>query len=759
MQGNFKRRAATGVLCITLTGSLALGALAADPSAFKDIPEGWAKDAIIYAIQNDLFHGDGQGYIRPNATMTRAEMATVLNQALGATATAKINFSDVAQGAWYYSTVQKAVQMGTFVGTSDTTFSPELGITRESAFLALANSLCLSAADTKALDAYSDKDQISPWARNAIAALVENGYVTGNAGRILPKDTITRAEFVQVMYNLFPEYIVKTGEVSQFGDGNVVIRVSGVTAKKAEVKGDLIVGDGVGSGSFRVDDSKIAGRLLVRGGGTSTIYVYGTQVEEGVYIHNVNSAVLLVTDRNPSAANKLDVTATTDVRLEGSFGTVTVYPDAVVTVKSGAKVDKFVFMDGATEAKNVVYEKSGGGGGGGGGSSPSTTYYYDVILNAAGKTVSYTNRSASTRVDAVIDELKESNQISYAIEQAIAKAEAKGILVGGVVQKVPYEVEITEVVPDIDQDIANDLGVEPEVVNSVLDKLKDENLNPDNFDEDEKKVVVQLQGYADKINSSKDYDDKIDQKLQEMKKDESLSDAMKAAIGSMTVETVKDAAADYAAQLDDLLRAWGQKSVSLRATSLATTRAIKMEVQLDPIDIAKELYPTYTQKAHDEAAAVLDKVGVAAVDEIIKLMDPTGLVTKQADNYYKIQDVAAYETLVRNVLDQVKIIRSCAPASGKTEADVVKYLADKIYSKNKDVSYEVLTKNIEGLRAKNATLESWYEHVGSDQDLNIDFTIDFAQFDEEIKTIINKYYDGDSISLKINIKMTRDTEN
>ena len=47
----------------------------------------------------------------------------------------------------------------------------------------LARAFVLEAEDTDALNTFPDKGEVSSWAANAAAALVENGYVTGSNGK------------------------------------------------------------------------------------------------------------------------------------------------------------------------------------------------------------------------------------------------------------------------------------------------------------------------------------------------------------------------------------------------------------------------------------------------------------------------------------------------------------------------------------------------------------------------------------------------
>ena len=763
MKNRLKRMAAA-VLSLVMVCGLLPGASAADVSSFKDIPEDWSKDAIVSAVENDLLRGDGEGYLNPGKALSRVEMATVLNRAFGAATLAEIKFEDVQQGAWYYPEIQKAVAMGTFQGTSATQFSPVNDITRESAFVALARSLRLTGGKAEVLDQFSDKDEISAWALPNMIAMVENGYVKGSEGKLYPTPAITRAEFAQVMYNLFQEYVVKAGEVTSVKEGNVVVRVPGVTMKKVHVTGDLIVGDGA-NGAFTLENSTVDGRLLIRGGSkTAPVTVTGTKVVKGLHVYNPNSVVLLATDKKPTAANLLDLIAETSVILQGSFGTVTVYPDAIVTVKQGAKVEKFVFMEGATEKDNVIYEKSsGGGGGGGGGSTPSTTYYYDVVLNANGHEYGYRNQPATTTVSDFIARLKNSNLISQAIDKAIANAEAKGILENGEVQKVPYQVKITTIIPaeEIAEEVNKALAeaqlpanVDKDVVESVLSNLEDASKSYEEYTEDEKAVVTQLKGYADKITESDQYDEKIEKALDDYKNDPTLSDAMKAAIGTMDVADVKAAAKDYAGQLAKIMGE-AKNAVVLAAASENTA---VMNVMLDPVEIAKNLYSDYKETAINKAKTYLDADGVAAVTAIVDKLDPANLLDGS-----KVKETKFYEDLAKQLIDEAEKVRTCGTAPGVDEQALEDLIVAKYLNNSGKVdTYPALSEaqlraNFKVLRNKNATLADWYD-ANEDHTLSmtVTATLNFASLSEDIQKIIGHYFEGDSLSASVTLTLSRD---
>ncbi len=101
---------------------------------FTDVSEGdWYYDAVAYVWQEGLFRGMDETTFAPNLAMTRAMFVTVLGRMAGVeedrTATSK--FTDVKAGSYYAGYVAWAAEQDIVRGTSETTFSPNAKVTRE----------------------------------------------------------------------------------------------------------------------------------------------------------------------------------------------------------------------------------------------------------------------------------------------------------------------------------------------------------------------------------------------------------------------------------------------------------------------------------------------------------------------------------------------------------------------------------------------------------------------------------------------------
>lgn len=297
---------------------------------FSDFPTDWSAAALTRAVNDGLLSG-ANGKINPSGKLTRAEMAAIMNRAFGATEQAKLDgYQDVSPQAWYYTELAKAVQMGTFQG-GDGKLLPDREITREQAFTVLARAFALEDGKSAALNRFTDGDQVSDWAKGAVAALVEGGYVGGAQGKLNPQSGITRAEFAQVMCNLVGMYIDAPQTVTQAAQGNLVVRASGATLQGMTVSGDLVLADGIGTGDAALEKMTVDGRLIVRGGGANSIHLIDTKIKGGVVLKNPNTATRL--EIKDSALDQVE--ATSDLIVDGDIAEIRLTSPVKVTIRSG----------------------------------------------------------------------------------------------------------------------------------------------------------------------------------------------------------------------------------------------------------------------------------------------------------------------------------------------------------------------------------------------------------------------------------------
>lgn len=351
---NKEKRAKQGIAWALVAALLVPnGAYAASAKDFSDFPNDWSQAAMTQAVENGLLAGYN-GKINPQGTLTRAEMAAIINRAFGATAKASLDgYSDVARDAWYYDDLAKAVQMGTFVGSGGGALHPGAAITREEAFAVLARALEVSGGQAEALAGYRDAAEVAPWAREAVAAMVAEGYVNGYNGKLAPKAPITRAEFAAMMSNLVQSYVTEATVVSEDVDGNLVVRSAGVTLKDMTVDGDLILADGIGEGDAILDHVTVTGRVIVRGGGAESVHFNHSTVKGQVIMNDRNGVTRLVEKESQLGALVLY----SDAILEGHFDQVTVAAPIDVAVAEGT-IAQMTLNAAAKDAEVDVQKKA-----------------------------------------------------------------------------------------------------------------------------------------------------------------------------------------------------------------------------------------------------------------------------------------------------------------------------------------------------------------------------------------------------------------
>ena len=141
--------------------------------------------------------GYEDGTIKPDASITRAEVATIFFRLLTDEARDKFwtetnSYSDVAETAWYNNAVSTLSRMGILGGYEDGTFRPNDSITRAE-FAKIAVSF-FEYEDISAENIFTDVAAGS-WYESFVAVAAKLGLIEGYAGNVYrPNESITRAE-------------------------------------------------------------------------------------------------------------------------------------------------------------------------------------------------------------------------------------------------------------------------------------------------------------------------------------------------------------------------------------------------------------------------------------------------------------------------------------------------------------------------------------------------------------------------------------
>ena len=168
---------------------------------FVDVPEGsYYEEAVDWAVEKGITTGTGNNYFTPDGICTRAQAVTFLWRVAGSPTpkTEAMVFEDVLDGSYYYEAVLWAVENGITVGTSATTFSPELTCSRAHIVTFLwraANSPSVK-TDNPFTDVAADAYYI-----DAVLWAVKHKITVGTTlSTFSPDEGCTRAQIVTFLY-------------------------------------------------------------------------------------------------------------------------------------------------------------------------------------------------------------------------------------------------------------------------------------------------------------------------------------------------------------------------------------------------------------------------------------------------------------------------------------------------------------------------------------------------------------------------------
>ncbi|GFZ94724.1 hypothetical protein GCM10008018_46360 [Paenibacillus marchantiophytorum] len=174
---------------------------------FSDISGHWAGATIKQAVSAGIVSGYPDGTFKPDHTVTRAEFAVMLMNVLKPQGDGSVlSFTDKAKiGAWAQKSVAQAVYAGIITGYEDSTFRPDAEITRPEMAVMIAKALGQSVEATMATGFADDKD-IPGWAKGAVAAMKKLGIIEGKgADKFAPVNKTTRAEAVTVLLKMLAQ--------------------------------------------------------------------------------------------------------------------------------------------------------------------------------------------------------------------------------------------------------------------------------------------------------------------------------------------------------------------------------------------------------------------------------------------------------------------------------------------------------------------------------------------------------------------------
>lgn len=203
------RRHSWSKLVMLLAMVLLLGAVpAAAFAGFADVPaDAWYAPAVQTCAERGLFQGTSPTTFSPELSMTRGMFVTVLGRMenIDPTQADASGFMDVPEDAYYAGYVGWAARSGIVAGVSDSVFEPERGISRQEICAIVHRYLVWKDVSLQTVPSaqFADDAQIAEWAKESVYVCRSAGIVCGvGDNHFAPNVAARRCEAAQIFKNL-----------------------------------------------------------------------------------------------------------------------------------------------------------------------------------------------------------------------------------------------------------------------------------------------------------------------------------------------------------------------------------------------------------------------------------------------------------------------------------------------------------------------------------------------------------------------------
>ena len=186
------------------------------PPVFIDLGNHWAAESVLRLEDLGIVHGD-DGRFEPNRNMTRAEYMTLLDNVFNFDKLLPIDpaptFIDLSPSHWAFSQMEKAIQLGILTGYEDGTVRPNQSLTRAEMAVIFDR---LALKEIMVGDQTNRFTDVKPniWYANSVNKLAQHSLITGltttNYG---PNQYLTRAEAATIVDRYLQSTLRLNGEL------------------------------------------------------------------------------------------------------------------------------------------------------------------------------------------------------------------------------------------------------------------------------------------------------------------------------------------------------------------------------------------------------------------------------------------------------------------------------------------------------------------------------------------------------------------
>ncbi|UKS30992.1 FG-GAP-like repeat-containing protein [Paenibacillus sp. HWE-109] len=181
---------------------------------FADVQGHWSQNDVNNTASRLIVDGVTTTSFQPDQDVNRAEFLAIVVRALGLKSMEQINLpQDVKSSDWYASVVQAALTYQLVQGYEDNTFRPYQTITRQEAAVILSRAMAITSLASTVTDAeantalspFEDSQQVSGWAKRAVALMVINNIMQGDNQHLTAASHLTRAQTAAIVTRLLQQ--------------------------------------------------------------------------------------------------------------------------------------------------------------------------------------------------------------------------------------------------------------------------------------------------------------------------------------------------------------------------------------------------------------------------------------------------------------------------------------------------------------------------------------------------------------------------
>jgi hypothetical protein len=191
------------------TSDFSVFAVSTHSVSFSDIDKHWGQENIKFLAARNIVNGIADDIFAPDKPVSRAEFVKILVNSMDGIKLnpgQDSKFNDVKAGQWYSDYINWAAHNGIVNGYGDGSFGINRTISRQEMAVVIQRFSALMDIELKPINArviFADNDSIAPYARDAVQEMQQAGIINGkNNNSFEPYSNATRAEAAKMIHKM-----------------------------------------------------------------------------------------------------------------------------------------------------------------------------------------------------------------------------------------------------------------------------------------------------------------------------------------------------------------------------------------------------------------------------------------------------------------------------------------------------------------------------------------------------------------------------